>query len=180
VDFLVLAQHCAPMVHPQTMTALVRTESGFNPFAIGVVGGRLVRQPRTLAEAVATARSLEQQGYNWSGGYGQVNRNNFRKYGVTVETVFEPCRNLQVSGQILAECFVRARARFGGEQPALRGAFSCYYSGNFSTGFRPDFKGQPSYVNKVEGNAVGIPVIRSGPQATARMAEAGQSLGASY
>ena len=26
---------------------------------------------------------------------------------------------------------------------------SCYYSGNFKTGFRADFKGQPPYVTKV-------------------------------
>lgn len=35
------------------------------------------------------------------------------------------------------------------DQSAWKMAYSCYYSGNFKTGFIPDFKGQPSYVNKV-------------------------------
>ena len=153
MEFVDLAMQCAPMVHVQTMTALVRTESGFNPYAIGVVGGRLERQPRSLAEAVSTAESLERQGYNWSGGYGQVNRSNFKRFGLTLQTVFEPCRNLRTSGSILAECFVGALAKFPNQQHALRGSFSCYYSGNYSTGFRPDFKGQPSYVDKVVGAA---------------------------
>ena len=41
VDFNALAQECAPQTAPATLAAIVRTESGFNPYAIGVVGGRL-------------------------------------------------------------------------------------------------------------------------------------------
>ncbi|EPT7341098.1 hypothetical protein ACVR8P_005750 [Pseudomonas aeruginosa] len=41
LDFMVLAQQCAPTVAPQTMAAVVQVESSFNPYAIGVVGGRL-------------------------------------------------------------------------------------------------------------------------------------------
>ena len=45
MDFVSLAMQCAPMVAPLTMAAIVKTESGFNPLAIGVNGGaRLVRQ----------------------------------------------------------------------------------------------------------------------------------------
>jgi type IV secretion system protein VirB1 len=44
--------------------------------------------------------------------------------------------------------------KFDSQQHALQGAFSCYYSGNYSRGFRPDFKGQPSYVEKVVNNAL--------------------------
>ncbi|EGC99197.1 lytic transglycosylase catalytic, partial [Burkholderia sp. TJI49] len=43
--FAQLARACAPNVDPETLAALVRTESGFNPYAIGVVGGHLTRQP---------------------------------------------------------------------------------------------------------------------------------------
>ena len=64
MDFVALAQHCAPTVHPLTMAAVVRVESGFNPLAIGVVGGRLVRQPVSKDEAVATAKALAGAGYN--------------------------------------------------------------------------------------------------------------------
>ena len=37
LDFMVLAQQCAPTVAPQTMAAVVQVESSFNPYAIGVV-----------------------------------------------------------------------------------------------------------------------------------------------
>ncbi|HBN8308897.1 TPA: transglycosylase SLT domain-containing protein [Pseudomonas aeruginosa] len=47
LDFMALAQQCAPTVAPQTMAAVVQVESSFNPYAIGVVGGRLQRQPNT-------------------------------------------------------------------------------------------------------------------------------------
>lgn len=153
VPFEKLANACAPSVHPTTLKAVVSTESSWNPYAIGVVAGRLERQPRSLDEAIATARELERQGFNFSLGLGQVNRYNLARYGETYETVFDPCRNLQAGAAILQDCFVRARKRLGDDQQALRAAFSCYYSGNFTRGFRPDQAGQPSYVQKVVANA---------------------------
>ena len=77
MDFVSLAMQCAPMVAPLTMAAIVKTESGFNPLAIGVNGGaRLVRQAETVAEAVVTAKWLLERGYNIDLGLGQVNSNN--------------------------------------------------------------------------------------------------------
>lgn len=163
LSFEKLAAECAPGIHPATLKAVVSTESSWNPYAIGVVGGTLERQPRSLAEAVATARALEQQGFNFSMGLGQVNRHNLAKYGETYETVFVPCRNLKTGGAILKDCFLRARKLMADEQSALRAAFSCYYSGNFTRGFRADKAVQPSYVQKVVGNAssqaLPIPVV---------------------
>ncbi|MGY4831809.1 lytic transglycosylase domain-containing protein (plasmid) [Sphaerotilaceae bacterium SBD11-9] len=149
MDFATLAQQCAPTVDHTTMARVARVESTFNPYAIGVVGGRLVRQPNNKEEAIATAKSLEAQGFNFSLGVSQVNRHNLAKYGLTIETAFDPCANLRAGGAILTECYQRALTRFKAEQQALQAAFSCYYSGNFTTGFRPDFVGQPSYVQKI-------------------------------
>jgi type IV secretion system protein VirB1 len=161
--FETLAAECAPDVHPTTLKGLISTESAWNPYAIGVVSGHLDRQPRSLAEAIATARELERQGFNFSMGLGQINRYNLSRYGETYETVFEPCRNLKAGGAILTDCFRRARALFSDDQQALRAAFSCYYSGNFTRGFRPGKGGQPSYVQKVVANATAqaqpIPVV---------------------
>lgn len=36
--FLALAMQCAPSVHPDTALAVARVESGFNPYAIGIIG----------------------------------------------------------------------------------------------------------------------------------------------
>ena len=89
--FLALVLACAPKVHAETARALVSVESAFNPWAIGVVGGALVRQPRNRAEAFATARALRDAGWNFSVGLGQINVGNFDRLGLTVEAAFEPC-----------------------------------------------------------------------------------------
>ena len=152
LDFISLAQQCAPNVHPTTLQAVVRTESGFNPYAIGVVGGHLVRQPRDRAEAVATAKALEAQGINFSMGLGQVNKTNLARYGLTYETAFDPCENLRAGSAILHDCYQRAAAAMGQGTPALRAAISCYYSGNFTRGEAAD-AGGTSYVQRVVANA---------------------------
>ncbi len=124
-------------VPPTVMEHVVRIESSFNPYAIGVVGGRLARQPRNLAEALSTVRMLEGRGYNFSLGLAQVNRHNLARQGLdSYEKAFETCPNLQAGSRILAECYTRSRQDWGK-------AFSCYYSGNFTTGYRH------GYVQKV-------------------------------
>lgn len=156
MDVYGLAQQCAPDVAPTTIAAIVTVESSHNPYAIGVVGGALARQPRNLQEALATVRSLLQQGRNFSMGLAQVNRHNLPKHGVSYEQVFDPCTNLRVGSAILKDCYVRAGQGERDPQRALRAAFSCYYSGNFKRGFRPDKPGEPSYVDKVV-HAAGAP-----------------------
>lgn len=162
-DFVALAQECAPTVAHQTMAAVVNVESGYNPFAIGVVGGRLARQPKNIDEAVATAESLEQSGYNFSVGIAQVNRYNLPKYKLDYRAAFEPCANLRAGSKILEDCYTRASGKFADSQGALQAALSCYYSGNFARGFRPDEPGKPSYVQKVLASAgapaLAIPVV---------------------
>ncbi len=141
--FAALALACAPQVHLTTAHALVAVESAFNPWAIGVVGGYLKRQPRHRTEALATALALQGAGRNFSVG---INLGNFQRLGLSLESAFEPCSNLAALQTVLSECFERARrksSRTSAEQAALRAALSCYYSGNFTTGFRH------GYVRKV-------------------------------
>ena len=133
--FATLAMACAPLVHADTAQALVAVESSFNPHAIGVVGGVLDRQPRNLAEALATVSHLQTNGWNFSVGLAQINLHNFERLGLTATTAFDPCENLRAMQTVLAECFERSSLR-ALPQPALRQALSCYYSGNFVTGFR--------------------------------------------
>lgn len=122
---------CADLAVPaEVMQHVIQVESSSNPYAIGVVGGRLARQPRNLAEALATVRMLEEKGYNFSVGLAQVNRHNLDRQGLSDYTkAFQACPNIQAGARILAECHHRARGDWGK-------AFSCYYSGNFVTGFR--------------------------------------------
>ena len=46
-------------VSMDVMQHVINVESSRNPYAIGVVGGALVRQPKALDEALATVRMLE-------------------------------------------------------------------------------------------------------------------------
>ncbi|MEQ1513436.1 MAG: transglycosylase SLT domain-containing protein [Lysobacteraceae bacterium] len=136
-------------VPSEVMHHVVRVESSYNPYAIGVVGGRLVRQPKNLPEALATVRMLEGRGFNFSIGLAQVNRYNLDKYGLdSYEKAFDPCANLKAGSKILAECYHRANGDWGK-------SFSCYYSGNFSTGFRQ------GYVQKIYAS------VRQGREADA-------------
>jgi type IV secretion system protein VirB1 len=164
---LVLA--CAPLIAPDTALALVQTESAGNPFAIGVVGNALTRQARKASEALATAAELDRQGWDYSLGLAQINRRNFSKLGLTPASALEPCANLRAMQTLLVDCFARAGsgaqarpaqtadANSGqatqpsptSEQLRLRKALSCYYSGNFRTGFTRDLTGQPPYVERV-------------------------------
>lgn len=125
---------CQDLAVPMAvMEHVVRVESAFNPYAIGVVGARLARQPNTLEEAVATAASLERDGYNFSLGLAQVNRHNLEAQGLlSYEEAFSACPNLRAGARILADCHARAAGNWDK-------AFSCYYSGNFERGFRDGY-----------------------------------------
>jgi type IV secretion system protein VirB1 len=148
LDILALAAVCAPSIHPRTMQVLVNAESSGNAFAIGVVGGHLARQPSTLAEAVATARDLERKGFDFSVGLAQINRQNLPAYKLDIAQAFDVCKNLAAGADILQKCYARAANDGTPSQDALRQALSCYYSGNFSRGFKPDGDGT-SYVQRV-------------------------------
>jgi len=178
--FTQLARACAPNVDPDTLAALVRTESGFNPYAIGVVGGHLTRQPASLDEARATASELAARGFSYSVGLAQVNERNFAKYGLDDATMFEPCRNLRAGGAILTECFARSSNTGRSPQAALRAALSCYYSGNFTTGFSSRYVSRvvaSAQRNAREGGVEPIPVVRDVPPPAATAAVGGRRRG---
>lgn len=138
MPFAIDMPNCPNLAVPaEVMQHIVNVESGNNPFAIGVVGARLERQPQNLDEAVATVRMLESQGYNFSIGIAQVNRYNLPKYGLeTYEKAFDVCSNLIAGARILAQCYAQSGGDWGK-------SFSCYYSGNFTKGY------EDGYVQKV-------------------------------
>jgi len=145
---------CQDLAVPMdVMRHVVQVESSFNPYAIGVVGARLVRQPRNLEEAVATASKLERDGFNFSVGLAQVNRYNLAAQGLdSYERAFDACPNLAAGARILAGC----RERAGGDWGK---AFSCYYSGNFERGFLD------GYVQKIHAAMRGAGSIAPEPVA---------------
>ena len=141
-----LASQCAPNVAPQTVAAIVQTESHGHPWALNVNGARQPRTPNSAADAAAIAKRYVAAGYSVDLGLGQINSRNMRKLGLTWETVFDPCTNIAALGRILSENY-RAMADGRHPQTALRLALSMYNTGDASRGFRN------GYVAKVVSNA---------------------------
>jgi type IV secretion system protein VirB1 len=162
-----LALQCAPNVSPQTVAAIVQTESRGRPLALYVNGSRQPATQVNAADAAATARRFVAAGYSVDLGLGQINSRNMRKLGLTWETVFDPCTNIAALGQILTQNY---RSVSDGRHPqtALRLAISLYNTGSTSRGFRN------GYVAKVVGNAgVADGVTADYPQPTPRPTIAG-------
>ena len=141
-----LASQCAPNVAPQTVAAIVQTESQGYPFALNVNGSRQPARQMNAAAAAATAKRYVAAGYSVDLGLGQINSRNMRRLGLTWETVFDPCTNIAALGQVLSQNY---QSVAGGRHPqtALRLALSMYNTGSTSRGFRN------GYVAKVVGNA---------------------------
>lgn len=136
LEFAALAAMCAPNVHLTTLESIVTHESRANIYAIGVNGDYVLpRQPKSLEEAVSTAEWLQENGYDFDSGLGQINARNLPRLGLSISEVFDPCTNLKAAAEILTECYTRAVPRFGAGQPALQAALSCYNTGNFERGF---------------------------------------------
>ena len=141
-----LASQCAPNVAPQTVAAIVQTESHGRPFALNVNGGSQPPPQANAASAAEIAKRYIAAGYSVDLGLGQINSRNMRWLGLTWETVFDPCTNIAALGRILTQNYSSAIA---GRDPqtALRVALSLYNTGSSWGGFRN------GYVAKVVGNA---------------------------
>lgn len=152
-----LAARCAPSVAFETLAAVMRTESGFRPFALGVNGpggGPIFPETREAAVALATDL-IGRQGRSVDLGLLQVNSGNLRALGLTVAEVLDPCTNLAAGARILREGYAAARRGEADPQRALHVAFSRYNTGHPERGFAN------GYVRRVQGAAeVVVPAIR--------------------
>ncbi|MDY0272374.1 MAG: lytic transglycosylase domain-containing protein [Advenella sp.] len=156
-EFTLLAASCAPNVHINTLSALVKHESAANVYAIGInKGKRLTTQPTTLADATNIANELIKSGTDFDAGLGQINVRNWHWLGLNTKTVFDPCANLKAAQTVLSDCYSRALKQHQSQQKALQAALSCYNTGNFERGFKN------GYVNKVLAQAgVKIPALKA-------------------
>ena len=87
---LALASQCAPSVAPETVLAIIQTESSGEQFALNVNGGRQPARQSNAADAAVTARRYVAAGYSVDLGLGQINSRNMRWLGLTWDTVFDP------------------------------------------------------------------------------------------
>jgi type IV secretion system protein VirB1 len=143
---LALASQCAPNVAPETVLAIIHTESSGEQFALNVNGGKQPVRQTNAADAAATARRYVAAGYSVDLGLGQINSRNMRWLGLTWKTVFDPCTNVAALARVLTTNYNSVKA---GRDPqtALRIALSMYNTGSQTRGFRN------GYVAKVTRNA---------------------------
>ncbi|WP_258066324.1 lytic transglycosylase domain-containing protein [Pasteurella multocida] len=168
---------CSSLVSVETLNALVQTESSYNPYAIAVVNGAQVKQPKTREEAEKAIDFLESQGANYSVGLGQINKSNFNKYGTSGKELLDSCHNIKISEKILAQCYKDSPNKSVAE------ALSCYYAGNFSYGFVKEKigKNRTAYIERIINNFkldknVVVPSLKEEiPQALSRVREVRKS-----
>ena len=136
-----LLQTCAPNVAPATMVAIIQVESQGDPYRIGInSGATLRRQPKSAADAIATVRSLLRRGANFDAGLMQINSANFSRLGLTPETLFDPCTNLNAGARVLGDNY--GRAREAGHGDPLQAAISEYNTGSRSRGLQNGYVGR--------------------------------------
>ncbi len=134
IDALLL-QQCSPKINPIIAHAIVKTESSFNPFAIGVnSGSRLKRQPKSYGQALAVAQRLIANGKNIDLGLAQINSSNYRWLQLTPADALNPCSNLRAMQKIYLNCY--KKAKYGRLGTRMQRAFSCYNTGSTTKGFR--------------------------------------------
>jgi len=155
LDVTSLANECGITTDVNAIAKIIRVESSFNPYAIGVVNGELVRQPMNKQEAITTAKTLAATGRNFSMGLGQVNYKNLARYHLSIETAFEMCSNLRATISIYNDCLNRALTKYDVSYAQLA-AMSCYYSGNFTRGFIKEGERNTSYVERIFNGPVNI------------------------
>ena len=141
-----LVSQCAPTVAPETVLAIIHTESRCDPLAVNVNGTRQPARQKTAIDAAATARRYVVAGYSVDLGISQIDSRNMHGLGLTWETVFDPCTNVAALARVLTTNYNSVKA---GRDPqtALRVALSMYNTGSQTRGFRN------GYVARVIGNA---------------------------
>ena len=155
--FVALASQCAPLVAPDTLLAVARHESGLKAFVLHDNSTGAVFNAPNAGDAVRQARAWISTGRSVDLGLMQVNSANLGWLGVSVEDMFDVCRNVAAGATVLERSYADAVSRVGEGPEALRTALSFYNTGNPLAGFGN------GYVAKVEGNAVryAVPSIGS-------------------
>ncbi len=140
-----VAEHCVRKVHPDTIEAIAKQESGLFPYSLSInypkteakhmgfanAEYQLSRQPRTRREAIAWTRWFLQHGHSVSIGLMQVSSEQARQLGITdLSELFDPCVNLAAGAVVLQDSY-------RGQQPTVQGmehAFALYNAGSIPIG----------------------------------------------
>lgn len=137
-----LIETCAIDTHPKTVMAVIRVESAGNYLAIGVNGKLKLRKAQNPKDAAQLAQYAISKGYSVDMGLMQINSNNARRFGISLEEVFNPCTNIRLGTKILSNNYSNAVDYHGEGQGALKAALSAYNTGSMTKGFRNGYVGK--------------------------------------
>lgn len=157
-----LINQCAPNVSPDTMNALIMTESGANPYVIANVSDGVSKYFKDEKGAIGYAEKLTTENKNFSAGLTQIYSKNFPSLNLTYKTVFDPCTNIKAGAAVLTDNYLKQKE--GTDYQKILRALSLYYSGNELTGFKKEKKfNNTSYLERITRNANSyiVPSIRN-------------------
>jgi type IV secretion system protein VirB1 len=135
-----LCVRCGPTVDPATTQAIIKVESGGNPYAVGDNTLRRSFAPKSKAEAVRLASFLLSQGHSIDMGLMQINSIHLRDGRISLEDVFDPCANVKAGTGILME-YIRKFDNGTSKGEVLFKALSAYNTGSAWRG--------PDYINRI-------------------------------
>ena len=162
IDLPVTIQQCSNGVHPETVTAIIRHESGGNSIALNIEGVTVI--PANLAEAIRIQATALAAGKSIDTGLMQINSQWLKKLDIAPQRLFEPCLNVQIGSSILRRYYGITWGSYGNMREALIGAISMYNTGSPTAGYK--------YVQKVVLQAGKALSDRPGTSARARHQEA--------
>lgn len=151
-DLMTLILACSIGVHPQTVQAIIKHESGGNPYAINNQARSFY--PTRLEDAQRIAIEQVRAGRSTDIGLMQINSQHLSKFGLTPVDLLDPCTNIRIGTTILSRNYAQTWAKYRAEKPALLGALSMYNTGNESRGLS---NGYVSWVSQAAGVAVNFP-----------------------
>jgi len=131
---------CGPSVDPSLTKAIIRVESGGNPFAIGDNTARRSYFPVSKADAVQLAGYLLSQGHNLDMGLMQINSCHLGKKRLSLDDLFDPCENIKFGTSLLAHHF-RMHSGDPDNSQVFFKALSAYNTGSAWRG--------PEYINRI-------------------------------
>lgn len=140
---------CAPDVHPVTMAAVVKQESGGHPWTINDNTEKKSYRFESKDEAAAKAIELISAGHSVDIGLAQINSRNLAKLGLSVNEALDPCKNIAAGAKIL-------KANYEATE-SLPAALSAYNTG------KSDSERGRKYAEQVFQHAgVAVPAIPGG------------------
>lgn len=150
---------CAPDVSPVTLNAVIKTESGGNPYQVANVSDGVSRSFNDADAAVKYLNELSGANKRFSAGLMQIYSGNFSALGLTNKSVFQPCENIKAGASILKENYQKQTGN--DTQANVLKSLSMYYSGNDKSGFikEKQFK-NTSYVERVQNNVYTVPELK--------------------